>query len=55
MKNASITLKAIVMVLCMASCSSNKQQGDITEANYLHEDSVLWSTFEKDTEKLVAL
>lgn len=57
MGNTSKMLKVAgwAMALCMLSCGVKNQQESITEANYLHEDSVLWINFEKETESLGAL
>lgn len=57
MKNRLLTLKAVVITLAFVtiSCNSKVQNETLTEENYLHEDSLLWINFEKETEGLIAI
>lgn len=57
MKNRLLTLKFVVIILALMtiSCNSKVQNETLTEENYLHEDSLLWMSFEKETEALVAI
>ena len=57
MKNRLLTLKTIVITLALLtiSCNSKVHNETLTEENYLHEDSLLWMSFEKETEALVAI
>lgn len=57
MKNRLLTLKFVVIILALMtiSCNSKVQNETLTEENYLHEDSLLWINFEKETEGLIAI
>lgn len=57
MKNRLLTLKFVVIILTLMtiSCNSKVQNETLTEENYLHEDSLLWINFEKETEGLIAI
>ena len=57
MKNRLLTLKAVVITLAFVtiSCNSKVHNETLTEENYLHEDSLLWINFEKETEGLIAI
>ena len=57
MKNRLLTLKAVVITLVFVtiSCNSKVHNETLTEENYLHEDSLLWINFEKETEGLIAI
>ena len=57
MKNRLLTLKFVVIILALMtiSCNSKVQNETLTEENYLHEDSLLWINFEKQTEGLIAI
>lgn len=57
MKNRLLTLKTIVITLAFVtiSCNSKVHNETLTEENYLHEDSLLWINFEKETEGLIAI
>ena len=57
MKNRLLTLKAVVITLAFMtiSCNSKVHNETLTEENYLHEDSLLWINFEKETEGLIAI
>ena len=57
MKNRLLTLKFVVIILALTtiSCNSKVQNETLTEENYLHEDSLLWINFEKETEGLIAI
>ena len=51
MKNRLLTLKFVVIILALMtiSCNSKVQNETLTEENYLHEDSLLWITFNNET------
>ena len=57
MKNRLFSLKTIVITLALLtiSCNSKVHNETLTEENYLHEDSLLWINFEKETEGLIAI
>ena len=57
MKNRLLTLKFVVIILTLMtiSCNSKVQNETLTEENYLHEDSLLWINFEKETEGLISI
>lgn len=57
MKNRLLTLKAVVITLAFVtiSCNSKVHNETLTEENYLHEDSLMWINFEKETEGLIAI
>ena len=57
MKNRLLTLKFVVIILALMtiSCNSKVHNETLTEENYLHEDSLLWINFEKETEGLIAI
>lgn len=54
-KKNTLKAVAITFALSVISCNNKVQNNVITEENYLSEDSVLWMTFERDTEKLIAI
>jgi hypothetical protein len=39
-------------LLLMSSCNSKVSDEALTEENYLHEDSLLWITFNNETDNL---
>ena len=57
MKNRLFSLKTIVITLALLtiSCNSKVHNETLTEENDLHEDSLLWINFEKETEGLIAI
>lgn len=57
MKNRFFSLRTVVITLALftISCNSKVHNETLTEENYLHEDSLLWINFEKETEGLIAI
>lgn len=50
-----IVLEFFFVVILMLACTSKVKNDVLTEANYLHEDSVLWMDFEKKNEMLTMM
>ena len=55
MKRITLKITLGLSLLLMSSCNFKVSDEALTEENYLHEDSLLWITFNNETDNLFSL